>query len=111
MKYIVLPLLFISVSVFGKKIPGYYINLQGDTVTTVFKVNTGLFGGSPTDVSMQRGIKTFIKGKKLKLKPEMVKEIGFTYKGESFVMHAITDPILSDLNCLQINLEYYSYGC
>jgi hypothetical protein len=71
----------------AKRIPGYYINKQKDTVWVTFKVPFSFVRQEPVFEPLQWKVKFYDqKNQKQKLLPRMAEEYGFTYRGRSYKM-------------------------
>ena len=75
-------IVFSSFTLHAIKLPGYYITHSDDTIEVTFKVPYNLFGLEPNYPIIQAGLKYYDQErKKIWVKPELAKEIGFIYKG------------------------------
>lgn len=87
----------------AKKIPGYYITKSNDTVKVTYKVPVSFLSQRPDYERLQWKIKYLDSSKRRhKLKPKMVKEIGFECGARAHIMLACTNnlkywgPLFSD---------------
>ncbi len=87
MKYILIVLILVlsNSKTIAKEIPGYYINLTGDTVKINFKITTETLSSEINYSSLQCGVMMYNeKHKKVYLKPDEIKELHFDYENEHY---------------------------
>jgi hypothetical protein len=93
--------LLITIPLNAKKIDGYYIAKNGDTVRVTYKIGLSFFTNSPDFTRLQTRI-NYIDSKKNKhiLRPDMAKEVVFVLKGK-------TIRLLSRKNNLNIAMSLF----
>lgn len=77
-----------SFSVDAMKVKGYYINLEGDTIQTIFKAKFNVFTGHPDYNKIAGGV-YFVDNEKTFLEPGMCREIGFTHMESDYILLSV----------------------
>ena len=82
--FLISAFLLISFSANCKKIPGYIITHEADTLFTLMKVSVGWFSGNPSFNALQSKVIYYTEdGKKQVLRPADAREVGIIYKGDT----------------------------
>lgn len=79
----------ISFSVDAMKVKGYYIDLERDTIGTLFKTKFNLLTGHPDYNKIAGGVYHFVDNQKSFLEPGMCREIRFTHMESDFILLSV----------------------